>query len=66
MVKRIADIDLTTQILEETLNKLKKQKEFPSEIIQNLEQLIEKNQFSNAKELINAIKTNTEKTNEVD
>lgn len=61
MVKRIADIDLTTQILEETLNKLKKQKEFPPEIIQNLKQLIQKDQFSNRNEVINALKVKTDK-----
>ena len=66
METKVEDKSLFDLILEETLRKLTEYDEFPPEIIENLETLIEKNQFSNKTELLNAIKVRSERSNETD
>lgn len=66
MESKIEDKSLLDQILEETLRKLTESDEFPPDIIENLKTLIDKNQFSNRTEILNAIKVKSENSNETD
>ncbi|MGH7900969.1 MAG: hypothetical protein ACRENZ_04460 [Thermodesulfobacteriota bacterium] len=59
MEDKLKDKSLTEQILEDMLLKLSGKEEFPPEMIENLEKLIEKNQLTDKVELLAAIKVKT-------